>query len=164
MSQFDKVREFHKAFGCGYPNAPMLLTREKEALRLRLIEEELQEYREAAHNCDLVGMLDALADLTYVVLGTAVEHGFVRFDEAFDEVHRSNMSKLVDGKPIKREDGKVLKGPDYFKPNLKPYIGPDTKVKTYWHGTNKWPNAAEGYELYEGPVPDGAYERMVRQD
>lgn len=119
MSQFEQVREFHKAFGVADPDKPTLLENKEQRLRISLIREELEEYIEAVTNDDLVEAADALCDLAYVVFGAAACHGFTRFDEMFDEVQRSNMSKLgLDGKPIIREDGKIMKGPGFFKPNL----------------------------------------------
>lgn len=87
------------------------------------IREELEEYRGAARRGDLVGIADALADLAYVVIGAAVAHGLTRFPEIFAEIHRSNMSKLgVDGNPLLRADGKVLKSPDYSPPDLERFV------------------------------------------
>jgi len=90
--------------------------------------EELLEYLEACNNDDLVEITDALADQLYILLGTMVAHGMGDIiEDVFDEVHRSNMSKLgEDGKPIYREDGKILKGPDYFHPNLKEILDEQT--------------------------------------
>ena len=84
------------------------------------MKEENEEYFEAANNNDLVEVADALGDMLYILAGTIIEHGMqYKIAEVFDEIQRSNMSKLgEDGKPIYREDGKVLKGPDYFKPNI----------------------------------------------
>ena len=83
--------------------------------------EENEEYLDAATNGDLVEVADALGDLLYILCGTIIEHGLqYKIEEVFDEIQRSNMSKLgKDGEPIYREDGKVLKGPNYFKPNIK---------------------------------------------
>ena len=83
--------------------------------------EENEEYFEAAQNDDLVEVADALGDMLYILCGTIIEHGMQdKIEEVFNEIQRSNMSKLgADGKPIFREDGKVLKGPSYFKPNIK---------------------------------------------
>lgn len=87
-------------------------------LRLRLIEEEVAELRAAAETGDLVGIADALADVVYVAYGTAVVHG-IDLDAVLEEVHRSNMTKLgADGRPVRRADGKVLKGPHYSPPDL----------------------------------------------
>jgi len=85
-----------------------------------LMDEENREYLEAAQNNDLVEVADALGDMLYILCGTILEHGMqYKIEEVFNEIQRSNMSKLgADGKPIYREDGKVLKGPNYFKPNI----------------------------------------------
>jgi predicted HAD superfamily Cof-like phosphohydrolase len=85
------------------------------------MDEENKEYHEATENNDLVEVADALGDMLYILCGTILEHGMQHIiEEVFDEIQRSNMSKLgADGQPIYREDGKVLKGPDYFKPNIK---------------------------------------------
>jgi len=123
MTQFEMITEFHRAYGQAAPAEPTLLPEGVQDLRYRLIYEELREYEEAVKAGDLVDIADALADLVYVVVGTAVAHGLTRFDEIFAEVHRSNMSKLGDdGKPIIRFDGKVLKGPKYTPPVLGPLL------------------------------------------
>lgn len=115
-TNFDKVREFHYAMGMTNGKWPPNF--EEITLRHKLIKEEYHELDE-----EMMGILDKkkmakeLADLLYVVYGTAVSFG-IPIDDVFDEVHRSNMSKLVDGKPLKREDGKVLKGPNYTPPNF----------------------------------------------
>ena len=92
----------------------------KNMLRFNLMDEENREYLEAAGNNDLVEVADALGDMLYILCGTILEHGMqYKIEEVFEEIQRSNMSKLgSDGKPIYREDGKVLKGPNYFKPNI----------------------------------------------
>ena len=92
----------------------------KNKLRFGLMEEENQEYLEAAERDDLVEVADALGDMLYILCGTILEHGLQhKIEEVFEEIQRSNMSKLgADGNPIYREDGKVLKGPNYFKPNI----------------------------------------------
>jgi predicted HAD superfamily Cof-like phosphohydrolase len=86
--------------------------------------EENQEYLEAANNNDLVEVADALGDMLYILCGTIIEHGMQnKIEEIFDEIQRSNMSKLGnDGEPIYREDGKVIKGPNYFKPNISKFL------------------------------------------
>ena len=115
------VREFHEAFGLGVKDSPAAdLGEAKNLLRYKLLREENEEYLEAANNNDLVEVADALGDILYILCGTLIEHGLqYKIDEVFDEIQRSNMSKLgADGKPIYREDGKVLKGPNYFKPNI----------------------------------------------
>jgi predicted HAD superfamily Cof-like phosphohydrolase len=116
------VHEFHSAFSLGIKNKPTAdLGVQKNALRHELMREENQEYLEATNNNDLVEVADALGDMLYILCGTIIEHGMQdKIEEVFNEIQRSNMSKLgADGKPIFREDGKVLKGPNYFKPNIK---------------------------------------------
>ncbi|MBZ0327886.1 MAG: nucleoside triphosphate pyrophosphohydrolase family protein [Altibacter sp.] len=115
------VRQFHDAFGLGSNETPVGdLGEAKNLLRYKLMREENEEYLEAANNNDLVEVADALGDMLYILCGTIIEHGMQHKIEAvFNEIQRSNMSKLgANGKPIYREDGKVLKGPNYFKPNI----------------------------------------------
>lgn len=115
------VSEFHNAFGLGMKETPTAnLGIKKNLLRYELMREENEEYLEAANNDDLVEVADALGDMLYILCGTIIEHGMQhKIEEVFNEIQRSNMSKLgADGKPIYREDGKVLKGPNYFKPNI----------------------------------------------
>jgi predicted HAD superfamily Cof-like phosphohydrolase len=115
------VKEFHKAFKLDYLESPKAnLGSDKNKLRFNLMKEENEEYLEAANNDDLVEVADALGDMLYILCGTIIEHGLqYKIDEVFDEIQNSNMSKLGgDGNPIYREDGKVLKGPNYFKPNI----------------------------------------------
>jgi len=117
----DAVHEFHTAFGLGIKNEPTAdLGVAKNLLRFNLMKEENEEYLEAANANDLVEVADALGDMLYILAGTIIEHGMqYKISEVFDEIQRSNMSKLgEDGHPIFREDGKVLKGPNYFKPNI----------------------------------------------
>ena len=117
----DAVHEFHTAFGLGIKNEPIAhIGEDRNLLRYKLMREENEEYLEAANNNDLVEVADALGDMLYILAGTIIEHGMQhKIVEVFDEIQRSNMSKLgEDGKPIYREDGKVLKGPNYFKPNI----------------------------------------------
>lgn len=116
------VKKFHKAFGLGHNDSPIAsLDEEKNKLRYNLMKEENEEYLQAAENNDLIEVADALGDMLYILCGTIIEHGMQdKIEAVFDEIQQSNMSKLgEDGKPIYREDGKVLKGPNYFKPNLK---------------------------------------------
>lgn len=116
------VHEFHTAFGLGINETPVAdLGKAKNLLRFNLMKEENQEYLEAANNNDLTEVADALGDMLYILCGTIIEHGMqYKIEEIFDEIQRSNMSKLGgNGKPIYREDGKVLKGPNYFKPDIK---------------------------------------------
>ena len=117
----DAVKAFHSAFKIGYRETPKAdLGIDKNELRFNLMKEENEEYLEAAKNNDLIEVADALGDMLYILCGTIIEHGLQHKIEAvFDEIQKSNMSKLgADGKPIYREDGKVLKGPNYFKPDI----------------------------------------------
>jgi len=118
MTNFDMVREFMMAFGQEVKTKPENPDINTQALRYDLIKEELQELWDAQCQNDLIGVADALTDLLYVVYGAGHAYG-IDLDKCFEEVQRSNMSKLgADGKPIYREDGKVLKGPNFFQPNL----------------------------------------------
>ena len=126
MSDFHQimkaVKEFHTSFGIDHKSEPTASLDEKTInLRHRLMAEENDEYLEAAKNNDLVQVADALGDKLYILCGTILEHGMqYKIEEVFNEIQRSNMSKLgEDGQPIYREDGKVLKGPNYCKPHIK---------------------------------------------
>lgn len=119
--KLDAVKAFHQAFGLGVLNAPKAdLGLDKIKLRFNLMDEENEEYLEAAQNGDLVEVADALGDMLYILCGTILEHGLqYKIEAVFNEIQRSNMSKLgADGRPIYREDGKVMKGPNYFEPNI----------------------------------------------
>lgn len=117
-SNFEKVREFHHAFGLPVHETARIGSAQERKLRFELIEEELGELFDAMNDKDVVEIADALTDLLYVTYGAALVFG-IDIDACFDEVHRSNMSKLgEDGQPIYREDGKVLKGPNYNPPEL----------------------------------------------
>lgn len=119
--QLEAVKEFHSAFGLGSSETPKgCLGESVNMLRFNLMKEENEEYLEAVQNNDIVEIADALGDMLYILCGTIIEHGLqYKIEEVFDEIQRSNMSKLgQDGKPIYREDGKVMKGPNYFKPNF----------------------------------------------
>ncbi|HRB72080.1 nucleoside triphosphate pyrophosphohydrolase family protein [Flavobacterium sp. WV_118_3] len=119
--QLQAVQEFHESFGLGVSSFPKAdLGEQVNLLRYNLMKEENEEYLEAVQNNDLVEIADALGDMLYILCGTILEHGLQhKIEEVFDEIQRSNMSKLgEDGKPIYREDGKVMKGPNYFKPNF----------------------------------------------
>lgn len=120
-SNIKAVEQFHNAFGLGVAQEPKAdLGAEKNRLRFMLMEEENKEYLEAANKNDLVEVADALGDMLYILCGTILEHGMQhKIEKVFDEIQRSNMSKLgLNGKPVYRKDGKVLKGPNYVKPNL----------------------------------------------
>ena len=122
MSNFNKVGIFMKTFGQEVKNKPSFSTDKINKLRIDLIEEELDELKEAMDNKDLLEVADALTDILYVTYGAGHAFG-IDLDECFDEVQKSNMSKLDNkGKPIYNEDGKVMKGPKYFKPNLSKFI------------------------------------------
>ena len=115
------VQAFHTAFGLGYSQTPLAtLGVDKNQLRFRLMDEENKEYLEAAMAGDLVEVADALGDMLYILCGTIIEHGLQdKIEEVFAEIQRSNLSKLgADGQPIYREDGKVMKGPNYSPPDL----------------------------------------------
>ena len=122
MTNFDKVGTFMKTFGQEVKDKPSLSTAKINDLRVSLIEEELTELKEAMKNNDLLEVADALTDILYVTYGAGHAFG-INLDECFNEVQNSNMSKLgEDGKPIYNENGKVMKGPKYFKPNLNKII------------------------------------------
>jgi len=115
--------EFNKAFEIPTLHDPGLGPDERIELRIKLLEEEVQEYAEAARNGDLIEILDALADIGYILAGTIINHGMQYiYDDAFNEVHRSNMAKLVDGKVLRREDGKVMKPEGWQPPNLAQFL------------------------------------------
>lgn len=121
------VAEFHDVFEIGNSDAPQLLKSQEYELRHRLLHEENEEYLEACKNDNLVEIADALGDQLYILFGTILKHGLQhKIDEVFQEIHRSNMSKLdAKGKPIRREDGKILKSEMYFKPNIHKILNPE---------------------------------------
>ena len=122
MTNFEKVGLFMKTFGQEVKNRPSLSSEKINNLRLSLIEEELKEFKDALFNKDIKEVADALTDILYVTYGAGHAFG-INLDDCFSEVQRSNMSKLgKDGKPIFNEFGKVMKGPDYFKPDLSKFI------------------------------------------
>ena len=121
-NELDAVQAFHEAFKIGVNQKPTIEVSDKiKELRFNLMKEENEEYLEAVQNNDLVEVADALGDMLYILCGTILTHGMQhKITEVFEEIQRSNMSKLgEDRKPIYREDGKVMKGPNYFKPNIK---------------------------------------------
>tara|TARA_B110001452_G_scaffold83201_1_gene68064 strand:- start:513 stop:881 length:369 start_codon:yes stop_codon:yes gene_type:complete len=119
MSNFVKVKKFMQTFGQEVKNGPSFPSEKIVKLRCDLINEELTELKLAIKNNDITEVADALTDILYVTYGAGHAFG-IDLDECFDEVQNSNMSKLGDdGKPIYNESGKVMKGPNYFKPNLK---------------------------------------------
>ena len=122
MSNFSKVGVFMKSFGQEVKDKPSFSTDKINKLRLDLIKEELNELTEAMNNKDLLEVADALTDILYVTYGAGHAFG-INLDKCFEEVQNSNMSKLDDnGKPIYNEHGKVMKGPNYFKPDLTKFI------------------------------------------
>ena len=122
MSNFGKVGVFMKTFGQDVKNKPSFSTDKINKLRIDLIKEELDELTEAMKNKDLLEVADALTDILYVTYGAGHAFG-IDLDKCFDEVQNSNMSKLdEDGKPIYNESGKVMKGPNYFKPDLSKFV------------------------------------------
>mgnify|MGYP000675122847 CR=1 FL=1 len=119
--QIEAVKIFHEVYKLDYKESPVTnIGLDKIELRFNLMDEENKEYLEAAKNNDLIEVADALGDMLYILCGTIIEHGMQdKIEEVFDEIQKSNLSKLgEDGKPIYRADGKVMKGPNYFKPNI----------------------------------------------
>ncbi len=122
MSNFSKVKDFMQNFGQDVLTKPKFPDKKIVKLRLDLIKEELNELEEAINNNDLLEVADALTDILYVTYGAGHAFG-IDLDGCFDEVQKSNMSKLDEnGKPIYNDNGKVLKGPNYFQPNLKKFV------------------------------------------
>ena len=122
MSNFNKVGTFMKTFGQEVKTKPSFSSNKINKLRIDLIKEELEELQEAMKNNDLLEVADALTDILYVTYGAGHAFG-VDLDKCFDEVQNSNMSKLGEnGDPIYNESGKVMKGPNYFKPNLSKFV------------------------------------------
>ena len=122
MSNFNKVGTFMKTFGQEVKTEPSFSTEKINKLRIDLIKEELQELTDAMNNKDLLEVADALTDILYVTYGAGHAFG-IDLDKCFDEVQNSNMSKLDEnGEPIYNEFGKVMKGPNYFKPDLSKFV------------------------------------------
>ena len=122
MSNFEKVKKFMQTFGQEVKTKASFPGEKITNLRSKLIEEELSELKEAIENKDITEVADALTDILYETYGAGHAFG-INLDKCFDEVQNSNMSKLgLNGKPIYNEIGKVMKGPNYFKPNLKKYL------------------------------------------
>ena len=122
MSNFSKVGTFMKTFGQEVKDKPAFSTHKINKLRIDLIKEELEELTEAMKNNDLLEVADALTDILYVTYGAGHAFG-IDLDKCFEEVQNSNMSKLDEnGKPIYNESGKVMKGPNYFKPDLSKFV------------------------------------------
>ena len=129
--QLEQLSEFQTSYNSTMNTEPTLISEDDYSLRYRLGKEELIEYFDACKDGNLTEIADALADQLYILLGTIVSHGMQEVIEPiFNEVHRSNMSKLgADGKPIYREDGKILKGENYSPPNVSQYLPDDNKME-----------------------------------
>ena len=122
MTNFEKVKEFMNTFGQEVKNKSEFPNEKIVDLRKKLIEEEFNELKDAINDADIIEVADALTDILYVTYGAGHAFG-INLDKCFEEVQKSNMSKLgSDGKPIYNENGKVMKGPDYFKPNLNKFV------------------------------------------
>jgi len=122
MTNFQKVKTFMQTFGQDVKSSPAFSTDKINDLRYNLIKEELDELKQALDNKDLLEVADALTDILYVTYGAGHAFG-IDLDKCFDEVQNSNMSKLGEnGKPIYNESGKVMKGPNYFKPDLSKFV------------------------------------------
>jgi predicted HAD superfamily Cof-like phosphohydrolase len=121
IGKINSVKEFHEVFLIGSNEAPTTIAENEYQLRHRLMAEETEEYLEACRKGDLVEIADALGDQLYILFGTILKHGLqYKIEEVFDEIHRSNMSKLDEnGKPVVREDGKILKSDRYFRPDIR---------------------------------------------
>ncbi len=121
LKKIMSVHLFHETFKIGNAEAPTLINEKDYTLRFNLMKEENEEYLEACQKGDLVEIADALGDQLYILFGSILKHGLQhKIEEVFDEIQRSNMSKLDEnGNPIFREDGKILKSNLYFKPNIK---------------------------------------------
>ncbi|MBK9284561.1 MAG: nucleoside triphosphate pyrophosphohydrolase family protein [Sphingobacteriaceae bacterium] len=119
------VEEFHETFKIGNANQITLVEERDFQLRYNLIKEENEEYLEACKSGDIIEIADALGDQLYILFGTILKHGLQhKIEEVYDEIHRSNMSKLDEnGEPIFREDGKILKSSKYFKPDIRKVLG-----------------------------------------
>jgi len=118
MSYFTDVRDFHQAFGQRIGEKPEFPDDEERKLRVKLLREEFREYLDGESFENLVEVADALADIIYIACGTAVSYG-IPLDDVFAEVHRSNMAKLVDGKVLRREDGKIQKPEGWTPPDIR---------------------------------------------
>lgn len=127
----NKVKDFHEKFGIINNTNPQLIGSKGYQLRYDLAIEELQEYKKACQQGNLIEVADALGDQLYILIGTILRHGMQDIiEDVFNEIHASNMSKLgEDGKPVIREDGKILKGKNYFRPDLKKFFYTSVEVE-----------------------------------
>ncbi len=129
IQELEKVKEFQEIFGLTVRHiAEGAIDPKDYLLRYELMREENEEYLDACQKGDLVEVADALGDMLYILCGTIITHGLQhKISEVFHEIHQSNLSKLDEkGKPIYREDGKVMKGPNYFRPNIKKILEQDS--------------------------------------
>lgn len=127
MTQYDKVKKFHEIYECNIGDRAVFPDDFERDLRKKLLQEEFDEYIKAEADNDLIEVADALGDMLYIIYGTAVSYG-IPINEIFDEIHNSNLSKLGEnGLPVRREDGKVLKGPNYFRPDISSIISENRK-------------------------------------
>lgn len=117
-NMYQDVKEFQTAVGQHVGQAPEFPNGPERALRMKLLEEEFNEYQQGEYKNDLENIAKELADIVYIVCGTAVSYG-IPLDKVFDAVHASNMAKLIDGKPIRRDDGKILKPEGWTPPDIK---------------------------------------------
>ena len=156
MAQIDKtkmVTDFHSVNDAHIGKKPCLPTTDERGLRQRLLQEEFEEYMVGEKNNDIVEIADALGDMLYIIYGTSVSYG-IPIDLIFEEIHRSNMSKLgEDGHPIRRADGKILKGPNYFRPDI-------SKILNACNALGLDPNdvIAENVRKLEARYPGGSFD------
>ncbi|WP_209319876.1 nucleoside triphosphate pyrophosphohydrolase family protein [Ancylomarina longa] len=131
MIELDKVKAFHRAFGVPVEENPIIPSATRCELRQNILQEEVNELKNAWESGDLIEVADALADIHYVLMGTVLEFGLKDlYAEIFKEVHRSNMSKLDEnGNPLYRHDGKVIKSDLYSKPEIESIIGKSTLIQ-----------------------------------
>lgn len=130
LTSFQQVKHFHTVFDAPVGKRPGIITTDRQALRWKLLHEELAELANAEDAKDIVGIADGIGDCLVILLGTAVEYG-IDMDAVLTEIYRSNMSKLDEkGLPIFREDGKILKGPNFSKPDLKRVLYGDDRTST----------------------------------
>jgi predicted HAD superfamily Cof-like phosphohydrolase len=127
MTQYHKVKKFHEIYECNIGDEAAFPSDTERDLRKKLLQEEFEEYITAEADNNLVEVADALGDMLYIIYGTAVSYG-LPINDIFDEIHNSNLSKLDEnGLPIRREDGKIMKGPNYFKPDISSIINRNRK-------------------------------------
>lgn len=124
-TNYELVKEFHETFGHPVAERPNLVNTKMAKLRIDLIKEEFDEFQDAICDNDIIEIADAIGDILYVTYGAALVYG-INADDVLEEIHRSNMTKLdADGKPIRREDGKILKGPNFQEPDIAGALGID---------------------------------------